>query len=243
MHLNLFQPPEFELPHPPIAMGVLLVVEEAIRVAWEILKERPPAGFDILTAGEGILNHHLRETLQDYVWNRQLVEGFDGRQIACVTSAEEVRDYSGRELKKKPDMIVKLVGMPAGVQPSQFGIVIECKPVDKKHTPVSCYCGLGIKRFVDGRYAWAMQEAMMIGYIAHEDDPVSTLSDALDKCRGNVLPIGKPTFCPLSITKGDVRTVITRHSREFHYVGSDAKAPEILLRHIWLRKRNSGDRN
>jgi hypothetical protein len=238
MPLNLYSPPEFELPHPPLSIALLLIVEDAIRVAWKILIEHPPTGFDMLTAVEGTINHHLRETLQDCVWDRGLVDGFDALQVACINSAEEVRDYSGRELQKKPDMIVKLVGMPANARPSQYGIFIECKPVDKNHTPVKHYCGFGIERFVDGSYAWAMQEGMMIGYIAGDDDPVETLSVALQKCQENTLPIGKPAFCPRSVPEDNMRTVVTRHSRSFSYVETNIKAPEILLRHVWLKREN-----
>ncbi len=193
----------------------------------------------MLTEGEETINHHLRETLEDRVRNRELVDGFDDQLVECVTSAEEVRDYSGRELKKKPDMIVKLVGMPANTRPSQYGIFIECKPVDSKHKPVDCYCLLGIQRFVDGRYAWAMQEAMMIGYTAGDDEPVETLSIALPKCKERMLPIGEPKSCGLSNPPNAIPTAITRHSRSFSYVETGTSAPDIELRHVWLRRTRS----
>jgi hypothetical protein len=41
---------------------------------------------------------------------------------------------------------------------------VECKPVDRNHPISSCYCKKGLVRFVNGDYAWAMQDALMVGY-------------------------------------------------------------------------------
>ena len=43
---------------------------------------------------------------------------------------------------------------PQRVRPSQYGIFIECKPVDVDHPLVAHYCDKGILRFVRGRLCW-----------------------------------------------------------------------------------------
>jgi hypothetical protein len=231
-----FEPAEFEVPHPPLDIAVFLVVEDAIRTAWQIMHKCPPSGLKLATDDEETINHYLRETLQDQVWNREVVPGFDPQLIACITSAEEVRNFDGKELKKRPDMLVKLVGLPANVRPSQYGVFIECKPVDAKHSLVSQYCKRGITRFVLGRYAWAMQDAIMIGYVTGGDKPVPSLSTAFKATAKTTLATSEPRECHESIASHNVRTVITSHRRTFSYQETNLPAPDITLRHVWMNR-------
>jgi len=235
MVMSLFSEPEYEVPHPSVDITVLLVVEEAIRAAWQILREQPPANFDIKSALEETINHHLRETLQDRVWRREVVPGFDASMIACITSAEEVRNHDGKELKKRPDMIVKLVGVPENARPSQYGIFIECKPIGPDHKLTGCYCRKGIIRFITGRYAWAMQDAMMVGYVQGEHGQTE-LDVALNACSRIVLPTGSAAPCAESAKTEKVPTLVTKHRRRFKYLETNNPAPEILLRHVWLSR-------
>lgn len=231
-----FESVDFEVPHPPLDLSVLLVVEDALRAAWQLLREHPPAGLTIATDDEEIVNHYLRETLQDQVWNREIVPGFDPQLVACITSAEEVRNYCGKELRKRPDIIVKLVSMSSNIRPSQHGVFIECKPVDASHSLVSHYCKRGVTRFVVGRYAWAMQEAMMVGYVATDQTPMLSLSTALKATQTTSLSCADPAECSQSSPLNSIPTVITRHRRSFNYVETDLPAPDITLRHVWLMR-------
>jgi hypothetical protein len=237
MALAMFsEPPTFEVPHPPLDISILLIVEDAIRAAWQILRDRPPVDLKLFTDVEEVINHHLRETLQDHVWNRGIVAGFDPQLVACITSAEEVRNYSGKELKKRPDMLVKLVGLPANARPSQYGVFIECKPVDAAHSLTSQYCDRGISRFVVGRYAWAMQEALMVGYTLAAETPVTSLTPVLKKRSKTTLPVSDPAVCQDSALSNTSPTAVTRHRRNFRYVETNVAAPIITLRHIWLNR-------
>ena len=53
----------------------------------------------------------------------------------------------------------------ARVISTQNGLFVECKPVDAAHPPGGDYCDAGLIRFVNGDYAWAMQESLMVGYV------------------------------------------------------------------------------
>ena len=225
---------EFEVPHPPLDLSIFLIVEDALRAAWHILQTQPPASLKIDTDQEEVINHHLRETLQDQVWNREIIPGFNPQLIACITSAEEVRNFCGKELKKRPDMIVKLVGIPTSVRPSQYGIFIECKPVDPVHSLVTQYCKRGITRFVVGRYAWAMQEAMMIAYVRDGSNPLVCLPAAFKATATTSLSAAEPIACRGSALAHSQPTIITRHRRSFTYVETGLQAPDVTLRHVWL---------
>ena len=233
MTLAMYNEPEFALPHPPISLSVFLVLEEAVCAAWEVLRLHPPPRFSLATAIEADINAYLHETLKDNIWNRDVVDGFDDELIRTIVRPE-TRSFDGKHLGKKPDMMVELVDIPEGVRPSQYGIFIECKPVDAKHSLVAHYCDKGIQRFVCGDYAWAMTQAMMIGYVDSDENPAERIEPALEARKDVVLPVHAPTTCPHSL-KG-LPVAITEHHRDFCYVENGQKAPDITLRHLWLRR-------
>jgi hypothetical protein len=129
-------------------------------------------------------------------------------------------------------MMVELVDRPEGVRPSQDGIFVECKPVDAAHPLPACYCDEGIHRFVCGDYAWAMTEAMMVGYANSDEVPADKIGPALDARKDVVLPIDVAIACPHSPKEQAV--AITKHHRSFSYLENGQQAPDISLRHLWL---------
>jgi hypothetical protein len=233
MPLAMFGDSDFVVPHPPISLACFLVVEEAICAAWEVLRVNPPTGFDIADANETEVNHQLHETLEDKIWRRDIVDGFNDELIRTICRPE-VRNYNGEHPDKRPDIVIKLVDIPEHVRPSQYGIFIECKPMDKDHSMVTHYCDRGISRFVSGDYAWAMTQAMMIGYVDSDAEPKARLQAALTTRQASVLPMGEPTNCALS--EAALPVCITWHRRAFSYVENGQPAPPIMLRHLWLRR-------
>jgi len=70
------------LPHPPIRMPVLLVIESALCAAWELLRTHPRKGFNLLTDDEDIVTLELYEALFDRVSIRASLRALTGRY--CV---------------------------------------------------------------------------------------------------------------------------------------------------------------
>jgi hypothetical protein len=231
MALAMYEEPILALPHPPISLSVFLVLEEAICAAWQVLRLHPPDGFCLASAIETDVNAYLHETLTDKIWNRDIVDGFNDEVIRTIVRPE-LRSYDGRSLGKKPDMMIGLVDRPQGLRRTQDGVFVECKPVDTAHPLPTCYCDEGIHRFICGDYAWAMTEAMMIGYADSNKKPVDEIGPALDARKDKVLPIEAPSVCPHSASEQPV--AITRHHRNFSYVEDGQQAPDITLRHLWL---------
>ena len=167
----------------------------------------PPPGFDLVNAIERVSDHQLHEVLKDRIWNRDVVPGFDDELIRTITRPE-VRNYNGKHVAKRPDMVVELVDIPDRVRPSQYGIFIECKPVDAKHSLVSHYCKLGIRRFVRGDYAWAMTQAMMIGYVDSAGLPAERLAVAAHPSQKGFANRRTNDLCSFSgaTARGDQRT-------------------------------------
>jgi hypothetical protein len=100
------------LPHPAIPVAVFLVVENALRAAWKILRTRARQGFDLTTAVEDDVTHALYEVLCDEVFNKSGVDGFDRQLFSKPTRESKLRNYNGETLDKMPDLLIGLVNRP-----------------------------------------------------------------------------------------------------------------------------------
>ncbi len=226
---------EGALPHPLISLSVFLVVEEALCAAWDRLRTYPRPGFNLLSATEDVVTQELHERLCDEVFNRGVVAGFDLQLFTVPTREPKVRNYDGANLDKMPDLLVGLSDRLNVFRPSQDGLFIECKPVDRNHTAGVHYCDKGIVRFVRGEYAWAMTSALMIGYVRNSYTIPSKLAKAIQKRK--VPTVAPPYPCKLSKPGKNSHVVhISQHPRTFAYVETKRQAPPIMLRHLWLRR-------
>ena len=236
MNLGVFQHEPKQLPpHPPISVAVLLVVEDAIKVAWSIIRQLPATDFDLAAADEDTITQKLHEVLEDELFVSGKVPGFNGDLIYKVTRDAKLRSFDSKHLDKMPDLIFGVVGREVYMR-TQDGIIIECKPVDASHTAGVHYCDKGIMRFVRGDYAWCMLSAMMVGYAAEGYTIVPKLTDALAKSTAittEVIPATCPQSKPVLFSQ---ETHVSVHERNFSYVETGSKAPPITLRHIWLNR-------
>jgi hypothetical protein len=225
------------LPYPRISLPVLLVVENALCAAWELLRIDARAGFNLLTASEDAITLELHEALFDRVFNSGVVEGFDSGLFATVEREPKIRSYDYGHLDKMPDLLVRLVGRPPGLRNSQDGLFIECKPVDSTHAVLGHYCDKGLIRFVQGDYAWAMPNAMMVGYTKQGYTLSVKLTQALQGwplgAQHSTLP--RPCAHSKATAIGEI-VHSTEHARSFKYLETNQAAPAITIRHLWLRR-------
>lgn len=227
------------LPHKPLPLAMFLIVEEALRVAWQRLKTRTNPRIDILTADEDDVTHDFLEVIVDEVFDRGLVDGFDTTRFTVVVRETKVRNYNGDHPDKMPDLLVGVAGRTIDdfYRRSQDWLFIECKPVDADHTVGVHYGAKGIARFVRGDYAWTMTSALMVGYASagYTIDPklIETLQN-----RGEEFEVLEmPTQCPSSPSQsGNESVYSTKHKRTFDYVENGKPAPPIELRHLWLMR-------
>ena len=231
---GLYQDAPATLPHPRISLAVFLVVEEALRVAWQRLKNRNPSRIDVATADEKNITHDLYEILHDEIYNK-LVDGFDNEHFTDIVREPKLRNYNYIHLDKIPDLLIRMKDRERVDFSSQDALFIECKPVDAGHTVGAHYGSKGIMRFVRGDYAWAMQEALMVAY-NHSDYPlVPKLTETMSQRASDFKVIEQPAACPKSL-KTDCSPPVhhTQHERTFEYVETNQPAPPIRLRHLWL---------
>ena len=189
------------------------------------------------SAVENRITHELQEVLCNEVFAKGRVDGFGRESFDVPIRDPKVRNFDRKHPDKMPDLLVRLVDRPDVALLLQDGLFIECKPVDRDHPAGSHYCDRGLIRFVIGDYAWAMTEAMMIGY-ASEGYTISPKLDVALRDRPDKIPtLVFPTPCPSSEAASySERVGITKHGRTFRYVETDAQAPPITIRHLWLRR-------
>lgn len=235
MGLGIFK--KIQLPHPEISLSIFLVVEKALCVAWDRLKKYPRSGFDLLSATEDKITHALQKLLFDEVFDKGFVPGFDRQVFTVITRDSKVNNYDGTKQDLMPDILIGLVNRGNILFSSQDWIFIECKPVDAQHTTGQHYCDMGIIRFVRGDYAWTMTNAMMVGYARNGFTLPNKLEKALKK-RGNSLPTTTyPSPCNKPKPGQNCEIVhSTEHPRNFQYLETGQPAPDITIRHLWLKR-------
>lgn len=237
MACGFYQPEGFQLPHPPIPLAVFLIVEEALRISWRRFTTRAGLRIDVHTATEDEITHDFYETLFDEVFGKGVVDGFDSERFDVVVREPKIRSHDRTHLDKMPDLFVGIAGRGDIARRSQDGLFIECKPVGAKHSAGRHYCDKGIVRFVRGEYAWAMTEAMMIGYVDPGCMVIPKLSGALARRAAALGVLEMPAPCPHSTVKDFANQVHTTHHRRlFNYAETGKPAPPIRLRHLWLVK-------
>lgn len=223
-------------PHPPLDIRILLVVESALRKAWRILKRDPPDGFDLQKASEKEITLALLE-IMEILRVTGIVDGFSNIEFETITREGKLTNYNGKHPDKEPDFIFRLTEIRVGTEKLQDGIISECKPVDKRHPVGSSYCKKGLIRYINGDYAWAMRNGMMIAYVDSAYSIIPKLSESLCKYKKFYNTLSGPTTCPFSEKLNSSPIVYeTIHERYWNYPQNGEKAPNITMRHLWLTR-------
>lgn len=219
-------------PFPMWPAHIILVVEEAIRVASKSAEGLLGGKINLLAATEEQITASIQNTLHEILSDGTVVDGFTSDIFQSISRNESVEDYTGAYLDKQPDLTFKLVGQ---CRPHQ-GLYCECKILDKTH-PVRNYLYDGLSRFVTGKYAWAMQHAHMIGYVRDEALTPVNLTTYLaqnnrseGRTHSDCLQIqGSPEIRPDDL-------IFTNHDRKFKLtrISSMPNATPITIRHLWL---------
>ena len=94
--------------------------------------------------------------------NRMINEDTLWRQLVnYVARGTDSISFDGSHIEKSPDLSIVLSDAEL-----RFPLVAEAKILDAAMSKtVALYCKAGIRRFVDGEYAWGNREAFMIGYV------------------------------------------------------------------------------
>jgi len=231
-------PPRYRVPHDRIGLRLAFAIHQAVSRAFEMIRAD---GYALAIAGENQITERLENTLENRVWNKGEVEAFDHHFFRSVSRGSEVVNFDGVKISKKPDLVFKLRREHrVDWDQCQDAVFAECKPVDRQHSLTGHYCAVGkdctgIERFIIGDYAWAMEEAFMIGYvrgghtIARDLPPV--LADAVrHRQLGSPANVEVLETSPLNHQTDRLHRTV--HQRLFPWNKDDAATP-IEIFHSW----------
>ncbi len=231
-------PPErYQLPHPAIPLPVILMVRRVLLRAFERLKEQGSLALkkedEITAALRAIIENDLRQT--------GTVKGFSRQTYETVVRGGQIYNYDRTRPTKAPDLCFKLRNdeeEPRPVLSEHDALFVECKPIDKSHAAGSRYCDDGLNRFVDGDYAWAMEQGLMLGYSRHGRTIAGHLIPAMKEPErlDRLKTIELPRLLELPGTEARECAAalhISLHRRGFPWVGNKGPATDILIYHSW----------
>lgn len=219
---------KYNLPHRKIPQRTLMLLCDVIKNAWVLLENYPPSGFDLNSADEDTITQVLVEIIENRLRKSGEINGFNCAMFGKVARDSKIVNFNKEHPDKMPDIFFDLKRDHLPVLGDQDGLFVECKPVDNKHYVWSCYCKKGLTRFVIGDYAWAMQNALMVGYTKspYSFDHLSSILDDNKSAELNTIKHSK-------IVKSEVYR--SYHDRKFEWLKNKGKACEIELTHLWLK--------
>jgi hypothetical protein len=219
---------EYTLPHPQIPQRTVLLICKVIKKAWQLLEEKPPPSFHMQSAGEVTITQILVEIMENRLRKSGEIAGFNRHQFGRVSRDPKITNFDKKHPDKMPDIFFDLKRGDLPIISEQDGLFVECKPIDPQHPILSHYCNKGLVRFVNGDYAWAMQDALMVGYVKGHYSFIKliyVLDD--DKNSAALKPIRHSAVDEYEIYRSS-------HKRGFHWLENRGQACPITVSHLWL---------
>ncbi len=214
------------LPLAPIAGDHLEVLAEGLRKAFDDIRADAP---DTVAAGEepevtALMQARLNRLIDE--------EPLWGQLVLWVGRGTESISFDGSHLEKRPDFSIVLSGADR-----RFPLIAEAKILDAAASKTTrLYCEKGIRRFVQGEYAWGSHEAFMIGYVRDESSIDPTLTAFLSSAAVSDPDAYLVEALPVPVGTGSSDLAYTSHGRTFLY--GNQRPPNrpgpIALWHLWL---------
>lgn len=215
------------LPLPELQSDHLEIIAEGLRRAFDDISNQWPlvaasgSEAEITALMESRLNSLIE---QDPLW---------GQLVLNVARGKESLSFDGSHLEKRPDLSIFLTSRNRG-----FPLITEAKILDGKAGKTEhLYCDKGIRRFLEGEYAWGNSEAFMMAYVRDGSSITTKLVPFLSSPTSN----GSAGYSveELPMPKGNTLIDLARskHGRMFvytHQVPPENTPGPISLWHLWL---------
>jgi hypothetical protein len=231
------QPERYHLPHPRLGLPVVLLVRWVLIHAFDLLRER---NFPLATALEDEITTALKSIIENDLRQSGKIAGFSKRTYDPVIRQGQVANYNQTKLTKTPDLCFKLRNdeeEPRPVLSEHDALFTECKPVDGTHPVGGRYCDDGLCRFIDGDYAWAMEEGMMLAYSRKrtiEEHLIPAMQDSKRHEQLKVVDLPTVVANNNAIAQRLCEALhVSRHKRGFPWVANKGAATNILIYHSW----------
>lgn len=230
-------PEKYHLPHPRLGLPVILLVRRVLIHAFDLLRER---NFPFATALEDEITTALKSIIENDLRQTGKIAGFNKRTYETVIRQAQVTNYNQTKLTKTPDLCFKLRNDEEEsrlVLSEHDALFAECKPVDGTHSVGGKYCDDGLCRFVDGEYAWAMEEGLMVAYSRKRtitEHLIPAMQDSERHKRLKVVDLPMAVANSGAIAQKFCETLhVSRHGRGFPWVADKGSATDILIYHSW----------
>ena len=214
------------LPLAAIADDHLGVLAERLQRAFDDVRMHAPATVATNTEPEvtALMQARLNSLIhEDSLWGQLVL--YVGRGVESIS-------FDGSHLEKRPDLSIVLSG-----RDRRLPLVAEAKIVDAAAAKTAeLYCEKGIRRFVEGEYAWGNREAFMIGYVRDDSSIETTLKDSLSKAMELHPDRYLVEALPVPVESDSSDLAYTRHGRDFVYGSQpppNSPGP-ISVWHLWL---------
>lgn len=229
---------QYKLPHPRLGLPVFLLIRRVLCHAFDVLREQD---IDLATASEDELTMFLESVIFNDLWRSGCVTGFDHRSFHPPTRQGEIANHDMTKMAKKPDLCFRLQHddiESRAVLPEFDALFVECKPVDTNHPVGAKYCNDGLNRFVNGEYAWAMQEGLMLAYVRDGKTIAKDLLPAIqvEKRMKSLCVIQIPQPLEVDGRSANCRAQpihVSKHRRDFEWKDGKGPATDITVYHFW----------
>jgi hypothetical protein len=216
-----------QLPLPEIEAAHVEILAERLLRAFNDIRAQSPATVasgseaEVTALMEARLNTLIEEDL------------FWGQLVLCVARGKESLSFDGSHLEKRPDLSIYLSN-----RTRVFPLIVEAKIIDSATARTEIlYCDHGLRRFVDGEYAWGTREAFMIAYVRDGSSIESRLKPFLVNVMTHVPPGYLMEELPIAADGSSSDLARSRHGRRFVYSNQSPPANQpgaIAVWHLWL---------
>lgn len=201
-----------------------IIAEKLVEAFAEIIKSHPSM---VATGSEAevtaLLGSRLNSMMEeDPLW---------GQLVICATRGAESLSFDGSHLEKRPDLSLHLAS-----RARNFPLIVEAKIIDRAKDE-KLYCENGVRRFVEGEYAWASREAFMVAYVRDKSTIAGKLTPHLTTALGQTPPGYLVEEIPFAVAATSADLARSRHGRSFVYPhkGPPPVGPgSIAIWHLWL---------
>jgi hypothetical protein len=215
------------LPLPEVANDHLEVIAESLLRAFNDVRAHAPS---IVASGSEAEVTALMEARLNIMVEQDLLWG---QLVLCVARGKETLSFDGSHLEKRPDLSIYLSNRNRG-----FPLITEAKIVDAATSKTEAlYCDKGIRRFVEGEYAWGSREAFMVAYVRDGSSIGSKLTPFLSSAMSETPPGYLIEILPNAVGTFSADLALSRHGRSFVYAGHSSPNLEpgpISVWHLWL---------
>ncbi|MGN6515396.1 MAG: hypothetical protein ACTHLR_06105 [Rhizomicrobium sp.] len=204
----------------------MVIAERLLRAFQDVRAEQPTT---IASGTEAEINALMESRLNSLIDE----DVFWSQLVLCVARGKESLRFDGSHLEKRPDLSIYLTSASRA-----FPLIAEAKIMDSAAAKTEIlYCDTGIRRFIDGEYAWGNREGLMLGYVRDHGSIAKRLTPVLLKASKETPPGYLIEALPVQVELTGSDLAYSQHGRAFTYIHQ--KAPQnlpgsIAIWHLWL---------